>query len=215
MSCRRSSATFGARPKSAIGMAWISDVLPAPVGPVMANRSSPVKSRSTSSANAVNPLTLTLSGLTHDLLVQSPEELRQCRRQIRAVLAPVVGLQALHGIGGGRGDRRGIGARLRRAVLTPGRLFEPWVLEPHLERVRQDFLHAAGEPRRRRRDVERDTEVRAPEALGARPEFIERSVDVEELPAAREGDVVNLHGTAGMRLDEDHALRLVDFPEVE
>src|SRR5881396_430938 len=196
-------------------MAWISDVLPAPVGPVMANRSSPAKSRSTSSANAVNPLTLTLSGLTHDLLVQSPEELRQCRRQIRAVLAPVVGLEALHGIAGGRRDRRGVGARLRRAVLTRGRLFEPWILEPHLERIRQDLLHAVDEPGRRRRDVERDTEVRASEALGARPELIERSVDVEELPAAREGDVVNLHGTAGMRLDEDHALRLVDFSEVE
>src|ERR1043166_2478837 len=106
-------------------MAWISDVLPAPVGPVMANRSSPVKSRSTSSANAVNPLTLTLSGLTHDLLVQSPEELRQCRRQIRAVRAPVVAPGAVHGSDGGRRDRRGIGAWLRRAVLPRGRLFEP------------------------------------------------------------------------------------------
>src|SRR2546428_4387619 len=108
MSWRRSSATFGARPKRAIGMAWISDVLPAPVGPVMANRSSPAKSRSTSSANAVNPLTLILSGLTHDLLVEPREELRQDRRQVRAVLAPVVGLEALHGIGGGRGHRRDV-----------------------------------------------------------------------------------------------------------
>src|SRR5881396_486402 len=133
-------------------MAWISDVLPAPVGPVMANRSSPAKSRSTSSANAVNPLTLTLSGLTHDLLVQAPEELRQCRRQVGAVLAPVVGLEAPHGIGGGRGDRCAVGARLPRAVLTGSRdcrLFESRVLQPHLESVRQDFLHAVGEPRRR------------------------------------------------------------------
>src|SRR5207247_4543394 len=110
-------------------MAWISDVLPAPVGPVMANRSSPAKSRSTSSANAVNPLTLTLSGLTHDLLIESPEELRQCRRQVGAVLAPVVGLEALHGIGGSRGDRCAVGAHLCRAVLACHALLDAWVLE--------------------------------------------------------------------------------------
>src|SRR5438876_7470142 len=156
MSCRRSSATFGARPKSAIGMAWISDVLPAPVGPVMANRSSPAKSRSTSSANAVNPLTLILSGLTHDLLVEPREELRQHRRQVRAVLAPVVGLEALHGIGGGRGHRRDVGARLPGALLARRRCFEAGVLDSHFERVWQDLLHAVGEPGRRRRDVERD-----------------------------------------------------------
>src|SRR2546425_13196977 len=104
-------------------MLWISEVLPAPVGPVMANRSSPAKSRSTSSANAVNPLTLILSGLTHDLLVEPREELRQDRRQVRAVLAPVVGLEALHGICGGRGHRRDVGARLPGALLARRRCF--------------------------------------------------------------------------------------------
>src|SRR5712691_3007485 len=131
-------------------MVWISEVLPAPVGPVTANRSRPAKSRSTSSANAVNPLTLTLSGLMHDLLVQPREELCQRRWQLRAVLAAVVGLEALHGIGA-RGRWCAVGARLGRAVLAGSgdcRLFEPRVLQPHLESVRQDFLHAVGEPRR-------------------------------------------------------------------
>src|SRR2546426_371551 len=150
-------------------MLWISDVLPEPVGPVMANRSRSPKSRSTSSANAVNPLILMLSGLTHDLLVEPGEEFCDCRRQVRAVLAAVVGLEALHGVGA-RGRWCAVGARLGRAVLAGSgdcRLFESRVLQPHLESVRQDFLHAVGEPRCRRRDVERDAEVRAPQALGA------------------------------------------------
>src|SRR5439155_22054467 len=130
--------------------------------------------------NAVNPLILMLSGLTHDLLVEPGEEVCDCRRQIRAVLAPVVGLEALHGIGGGCGDRCAVGARLRRAVLTRRWLLDAWVLEPHLERVRQDFLYAVGESRRRSRDVERDAEVRGPEALGALLELLEGSLDVEE-----------------------------------
>lgn len=54
-------------------------------------------------------------------------------------------------------------------------VFDPRVVEPYLERVRQDFLHAVGEPRDR--DVERDALVRAPEPLGACPEFVEGSVD--------------------------------------
>src|SRR5438034_3846746 len=181
MSCRRSSATFGARPKRAIGMAWISDVLPEPVGPVMANRSRSLKSRSTSSANAVNPLILMLSGLTHDLLVEPGEEFCDCRRQVRAVLALVVGVQALHGIDRGGGHHGSVVSGLRRAVITRRCLFDPRVVQAHLERVRQDLLHAVGESRRRSRDVERDAEVRGPETLGALLELLEGSLDVEEL----------------------------------
>src|SRR2546428_6006170 len=98
-------------------MLWISDVLPEPVGPVMANRPRSPKSRATSSANAVNPLILMLSGLTHDLLVEPGEEFCDCRRQLRALLAAVVGLEALHGVGA-RGRWCAVGARLRRPVLA-------------------------------------------------------------------------------------------------
>ena len=88
-------------------------------------------------------------------------------------------------------------------------------MQAHLERVRQDLLHAVGESRRRSRDVERDAEVRGPETLGALLELLEGSLDVEEFSAARERDAADLHRTTRVRFDEHDALGLGDFPEVE
>src|SRR3954470_5905527 len=103
-------------------------VLPAPVGPVMTNRSSGSKSTSCRSRNAVKPSIASLSGRTGDLLEELVEQLDEALVGRRAVAVAVVAGEEL--------------AR-REAPQLPGFALarRALVVEAHLERVRENLAH--------------------------------------------------------------------------
>src|SRR5262245_15458045 len=102
-------------------MACRSDVLPAPVGPVIAKRSSPSKSTSASSTNAVYPRTRSLRGLTQHVLVEIREEGGDRLWQLRPARLPVVRAEARRrvqsGLAAGGIPRAGLRGLARREHL--------------------------------------------------------------------------------------------------
>src|SRR5215211_3980178 len=75
-------------------MASIKEDLPAPVGPVTANRSSWPKSRQVGCLKAVKPSSLIRSGLISLLVQQAPEQRHRLLRR-RAAAAIGAGVEAL------------------------------------------------------------------------------------------------------------------------
>src|SRR6185369_2716600 len=126
-------------------MASSSEVLPAPVGPVMAKRSKPEKSISHFSRKAVKPLTSSLIGRIPGLAVKL-FELRQHLVGGRGALV------LLHETGEEVDGRDGGGIRARRGrcamhVLT------------HLEDVWQDLGDLLRQSRNSRLRVHHDTQI--------------------------------------------------------
>src|SRR3954449_5980699 len=107
-------------------------VLPAPVGPVMTNRSSGSKSISCRSRKAVNPSIASLSGRTGDLLEELVEQLDETLVGRRAVAVAVVAREEL---------ARRQAPQLARLAFARRAL----VVEAHLERVREHLAHVVGE----------------------------------------------------------------------
>src|SRR5262245_43566967 len=116
----------GTLPYSASAIASSRLVLPAPVGPVMTNRSSSAKSIACGSRKAVKAATSSLRGRTGHLVEQLVEQLqhRVVRRSLVAL--EVVAREHLPG---------------RQPPQLGGALAGvlPRVVEPHLQRVRQDL----------------------------------------------------------------------------
>src|SRR5215217_5716441 len=80
-------------------MASIKDDLPAPVGPVTANRSSWLRSRQVGCLKAVKPSSSSRSGLISLLVQQAPEQRHRFLRR-RAAAAVGAGVEALEQLDG-------------------------------------------------------------------------------------------------------------------
>src|SRR5690554_8163277 len=115
----------------------MTELLPAPVGPVRANRSSPEKSTSIRSRKGANPSIVRRSGLM-SLLHQRIEQLDDSLVD-RVDLVEVLDEQLVMGPASAPPPTHVLGATGR--------------IEDHIDRLRDRLAHAVGEPRSEERRV--------------------------------------------------------------
>src|SRR3954447_17366278 len=169
-------------------------VLPAPVGPVMTNRSSGSKSISWRSRKAVKPSIASLSGRTGDLLEELVEQRDEALVGRRAMAVAVVAREE-------RAWREA--PQLARLALARRAL----VVEAHLERVRENLAHIVGEPGGRAVAAQHHAQVGVGvDVHGA--QVLERAGDVEQRPAAGQRKQPRPRGQARLHVDDDDALGL-------
>src|SRR5436309_3229388 len=101
------------------------DVFPAPVGPVMANRSSFEKSIRTRSRKLVNPSMTRLIGRIDFFLVQLRKQCGDVCRRFGLILAAME-----------RGKKC---VRVRASNTDAFRVFDTWYLNIDMQRIRQDL----------------------------------------------------------------------------
>src|SRR5438128_2148130 len=108
----------------------MTEVLPAPVGPVIAKRSNFEKSITAFCLKLVKPSISKLIGRIEGLLVQTSEEFRQHVRRSTGSLMRVESAEQLVWI---------------RASDLYWRRFKSWVIETNLQRVRQHLTNGVGD----------------------------------------------------------------------
>src|SRR3990172_10283633 len=137
-------------------MASTSELLPAPVGPVIANRSRSEKSISTGSRYEVRPWMWSLSGFMRDLVVKALEEGQQGLRWLRDVCVPVERQEQLGGAELHQAGVRALFLRLRR-------------LQVHGDGIRQQLAHHVAQAGRRPVGANKNAQVRVAGRFCPRP----------------------------------------------
>lgn len=181
-------------------MASSSDVLPAPVGPVMANRSRAEKSSRAASRKLVNPASSSLTGRMSHLLVQFAEQGDQFTRRGGVVARAIEGGEEF-----GWFERRWQGR---------GR---SWFLRAvaDIDGVREAAAKLGGKTGQGVRRIECDAEEIIAGRCGEGPELIEGKGDVAQAAAGGERDAFHMRACAGACINEEDALGLAGLAEVK
>ena len=106
--------------------------------------------------------------------------------------------------------RRERGNRLSRHPALVG----PLVDEVDVERVRKILSDSLRDARDRTVGRDEHAQERVADVAGAGDDLVEGSAEVDEPPARRQADLVDLGGQAGRRVDDRHRLRLIPLAEV-
>src|SRR5262245_14977442 len=176
------------------------EVLPAPVGPVIANRSSLEKSILTLSQKLVNPSSSRLIGRIYRLLVELVEQLCDLLGWFTPALVRIVATEQLEWISAGnRGRRR----------------FEPRIIQLYLERVGQDFVHETGDAGDRFVDGKSDSQEIVSKRSRVQLQLVERAADVSQPPSRCQRDALDVRRFFRLCVDDYVTFFLVLFSEVE